>query len=105
MKEIRHLCELKKKVLRITFSKIVKDSNSSKRMNLAKSLSIESPKIVHFGRPPIETNNVGNLLDGFVTAKIENSNGIWRSTYRDNRMEHTHDIEIINEKDNLPQSY
>ena len=67
-------------------------------MNLANSLSIESPKLIHFGNPPIETNNVGNLLDGIVTTKIENSNRIWMRTDRDNNMAHTHDIETIGKK-------
>ena len=68
-------------------------------MNLANSLSIESPKLVHFGHPPIETTNVGNLLDVIVATGIENSNRIWRRTDRDNRMSHTHDeIENISKK-------
>ena len=80
------------------FAKIVKESNSNKRMNLANSLSIETPKLVHFGHPSIETDNVGNLLDSIVATRIEDSNGIWRRTDRDNRMAHTHDIETIREK-------
>ena len=63
-------------------------------MNLANSLSIETPKLVHFGQPPIETDNVGNLLGGIVANRIENSNGIWRRTDRDDRMAHTHDVEL-----------
>ena len=39
--------------------KITKESNSSKRMNLAHSLSIEIPKLVYFGNPPMQTDNVG----------------------------------------------
>ena len=80
------------------FYKIVKESNSSKRMKLANSLSIESPKLVHFGHPPIYTKNVGNLLDGIVATRIENSDGIWRRTDRDYNMAHTHDIETISKK-------
>ena len=68
-------------------------------MNLANSASIETPKLVHFGYPPIETENVGNLLDGIVATRIENSDRIWRRTARENRMAHTHeDIETIIEK-------
>ena len=52
------------------FSKIVEESNSSERMNLANSLSIETPNLVHFGHPPIETENLGNLLDGIVATRI-----------------------------------
>ena len=67
-------------------------------MNLANSSSIEKPKLIHFGHLPIETDNVGNLLGGTVTTRIENSDGIWGRTDRDNRMAHTHDIETISEK-------
>ena len=66
-------------------------------MNLANSASIESPKLVHFGHPTIEIDNVGNLLDGIVATRIENSDRIWRRTDRDDRMAHTHDIETISE--------
>ena len=62
-------------------------------MNLTNSLGIESPKLLHFGHPPIETKNVGNLLDGIVATRIDNYNGIWRRTDRDDRMAHTHDVE------------
>ena len=62
--------------LESVFSKIVEESNLSKRMNLANSLSIESPKLVHFGHPPIEKNNVRNMLDDIVSTRVENSDGI-----------------------------
>ena len=64
-------------------------------MNLANSLGIEIPKLVYFGHPPIETNNVCNLIDGIVSTRIDNYNGIWRRTYRDDRMAHTHDVETM----------
>ena len=81
--------------LESVFSKIVEESNSSERMNLANSASIDSPKRVNFGRLPIETDNVGNLNDDIVATRIENSDRIWRRTSRDNRMENKHDIEAI----------
>ena len=89
---------IKEESLKSFFSKIVEESTSSERMNLANSLSIEIPKLAHFGYQPIETNNVGNLISGIVANRIDNSNGIWRRTDRDNRMAHTHDIETISEK-------
>ena len=64
-------------------------------MNLANSLDIEIPKLVHFGHLLIETNNVGNLLDGIVATRIENSNRIWRRTDMDDRMAHTHYVETM----------
>ena len=81
--------------LESVYSKIVEESKSSKRMNLANSLSIEIAKLVHLGHPPIETNDVGNLLDGIVATRIDNSNGIWIRTDRDDRMAHTHDVETM----------
>ena len=89
--------QIEEKSLESIFSKIVEESISSERMNLAKSLSIETTKLVYFGHPLIETNDVGNLIDGIVTTIIENSNGIWRRTDGDDRMAHTHDIETISE--------
>ena len=67
-------------------------------MNLANSSSIESTKLVPFGHPPMETDNVGNLLNGIVATRIENSDDIWRRVARDNSMAHTHDIKTISEK-------
>ena len=67
-------------------------------MNLANSLSIETPKLVHFGHLPIETDNVGKLLGGIVATRIQKSDKIWKRTYRDDRMAHMHDdIETISE--------
>ena len=43
--------------LKSVFSKIVKESNLSERMDLANSSSIEIPKLVPFGYPPMETDN------------------------------------------------
>ena len=79
------------------FSKIVKESKSRKRMNLANSLGIESTKLVHFGHPPNETNNVGNLLDIIVAIRIDTSKGIWRRMERDNSIAHTNDVETMSE--------
>ena len=68
-------------------------------MNLANSASIETPNLVYFGHPPMETDNVGHRIDGIVATRIEDPNMIWRPTDRDYRMAHTHDnIETISEK-------
>ena len=67
-------------------------------MNLTNSAIIESPKLGPFGHPPMETDNVGNLLNGIIATRIENLDGIWRRAARDDRMAHTHDIETISEK-------
>ena len=68
--------QIEEESLESIFSKIVEESNLSERMNLANSLGIDIPKLVHFGHPPIETNNIGNLLDGIVATIIDHSNGI-----------------------------
>ena len=68
---------IEEEILESIFFKIVEESNSSERMNLVNSASIETPKLVHFGHPPIETDNAGNLLDGIVATRIENSDRIW----------------------------
>ena len=68
-------------------------------MNLANSAIIEPPKLVFFGHPSMETENVGNRLDGIVATRIEHADRIWRRMGRDDRMAHTHDdIETISEK-------
>ena len=77
------------------FSKSFEESNLSKWMNLANSSSIEIPKLVHFRHPSMETYNVGNLLGGIFTTRIDNSERIWRRMARDYRMAHTHGIETI----------
>ena len=85
--------------LEIICPKIIKESNSSERMNLANSLHVQTPKLVHFGHPPIETDNVGHRSDESVAIRIVDQDRIWRPTDRDVRMAPTHgDIETISEK-------
>ena len=48
--------------LKSVFSKIVKDSNSSKQTNLTNSAIIEPPKLVSFGHLPMDTENVGGIV-------------------------------------------
>ena len=64
--------QIEEESLKSVFSKISEESNLSKQMNLANSLIIETPKLVHFGQPPMEIDNVG----GIVATRIENSDGI-----------------------------
>ena len=81
------------------FPKFIKESNSSKHMNLANYLSIETPKLVYFGHPPMETDNVCHRIDGIVATRVVDPNRIGRSTDRDDRMAQTNDdIETISEK-------
>ena len=63
------------------------------------STIIEYPKLVSFGHPPMQTDNVGNRLGGIVATRIEDPNRIWRHTNRYDRIAHTHDdIETISKK-------
>ena len=68
-------------------------------MNLANSLIIETSKIVSFGHPSMETDNIGHQIIGIVATRKEDQNRIWRSTDRGNRMARMHnDIETISKK-------
>ena len=70
----------------------------AKKKNVGIYHNIDIPNLVHFGHPPIETNNLGNLLGCIIANRIEDPNMIWRRTYRDDRIAHTHDVETISEK-------
>ena len=68
-------------------------------MNLVNSFSIESPKLISLGHPPMETDNVGHRITGIITTRVVDSIRIYRSTDRDDMMARTHDdIETISEK-------
>ena len=68
-------------------------------MNLTNSASIETPKLVSFGAPPMQTDNLGHRIDLIVANRIKDTNRIRRPTDKDVRMAPTHgDIETISEK-------
>ena len=91
--------QIEEESLESIFPKIIKESNSSERMNLVNSLIIETPKLVSFRHSPMETDNVGHRIYGIVATRIEDPNRIWRSTDRDDSMARTHDnIETISKK-------
>ena len=91
--------QIEEESLESIFPKIIEESNSSERMNLANSARIETPRLVSFGHLPMKTDNVGHRIDGIIATRIEEPNRIWRPTNRDDRMVHTHDdIETISEK-------
>ena len=84
--------------LKSVFSKNFEESNSSEQINLANSAIIEPPKLVSFGHLPMETDNVGNRINGIVATRIEKPDRIWRCTAREDRIAHTHnDIETTRE--------
>ena len=68
-------------------------------MNLANSAIIEPPKLLSFGYPPMETDNVGDRLGDIAATRIEDPGRICRCTARYNGMLHMHDDnETISEK-------
>ena len=81
------------------FPKIIKESNSSELMNLANSLSIETPNIVYFGHTPMQTDNIGHQSNGSVTTRVVDQDRIWRPTDREIRTAPTHVVvETMSEK-------
>ena len=48
--------------LKSIFPEIVEEYNLSERINLANSLGIQTPKLVYFRHPPMQTDNVGIRL-------------------------------------------
>ena len=68
-------------------------------MNIAKSLGVQTPKLVSFRHPPIQTDNVGHRSDVSVATRVVDQDRIWRPTDRDVRTAPTHgDVETTTEK-------
>ena len=81
------------------FRKVVKQFDSSEQMNLANSLSVQTPELVSFRHPTIQTDNVGDRRSGGVATRIANKDGIWNPTLSDIETAATHsEIETISEK-------
>ena len=81
------------------FRKVVKQLDSSERMNLANSLSVQTPELVSFRHPSMQTDNVDKRISGGVATRIVNNYGIWKPTLSDIEMVATHgEIETIIEK-------
>ena len=59
-------------------------------MNLAKSVLVQTPKLVSFSHLPMQTDNVGNLIDSIAATRVMYQDGIRRPTYRDIRTTPTH---------------
>ena len=68
-------------------------------MNLANSLGIQTPKLVPFRHPPMQTDNVGNPIDSIVATGLLDQDRIWRPTDRDVRTTPTQgNVETMSEK-------
>ena len=65
------------------FCKVIKQLDSSDRMNLASSLSVQTPKLIYFRHPNIQTDNVVDRRSGGVATRIANKDGIWKPTLSD----------------------
>ena len=68
--------------------------DSNVRVNLAKYVVHESPKLKHLGHPPMETADIRNL-DYISATRPKNCNGLRRSTDRDDRLGYPHDFETM----------
>ena len=67
-------------------------------MNQAKYVLVQTPKLVSFRHPPMQTKNVGYPIDSIAATIVVDQYGIWRPTDRDIRTAPTHgDIETISE--------
>ena len=60
----------------IIFHRVVKQLDWSERMNLVNSLSVQTPELVSFRHPTIQTDNVGDRRSGGVATRIVNKDGI-----------------------------
>ena len=68
-------------------------------MNLANSLGVQTPKLVHLRHPSMQTYNVGEWRGDGVATRIADQDGIWGPTLSDIKTAPTHgEIEMISEK-------
>ena len=81
------------------FRKVIKQIDSSDRMNLANSLSVQTPELVSFRHPTIHTDNVGDQRSGGVATRIANQDGVWEPTLSNIETAPTHGkIKTVSEK-------
>ena len=68
-------------------------------MNLANSLSVQTPKLVSFRHPPMQTDNVGNPIDPITATRVMDQDGIQRPADRYVRTTPTHGgVKTMSEK-------
>ena len=81
------------------FREIVEQFESSKQMNLANSLSVQTPELILLRHTPMQTYNVGERRTGCAATRIANQYGIWKPTLSDIETVPTHGkIETISDK-------
>ena len=62
------------------FRKVVEKFDSSKRMNLVNSLSVQTPELVLLRHTPMQTHNVGERRSSGAATRIANQDGVWMPT-------------------------
>ena len=72
------------------FGKNSEQFDSSGRVNFANSIPVESPDLVSFRDPPVQTHNITDGRTGGVDTIIADKDGIWRAGSSDIRMAGTH---------------
>ena len=72
------------------FGKISEQFDSSGRVNFANSIPVESPDLLPFRDPPMQTYNVTDGGTGGVTTRIADKDGIWRAGPSDIRVAAAH---------------
>ena len=60
------------------FRKVVEQFDSIERINLANSLSVQTPELVLLRHTPMQTDNVGEWRSGGAANRIANQDGIWK---------------------------
>ena len=72
------------------FGKKSEQLDSSGRVNFANSVPVESPDLVSFRDPPVQTHNITDGRTGGVDTIIADKDGIWRARPSDIGMAATH---------------
>ena len=72
------------------FGKKSEQFDSSGRVNFMNSVPVESPDLVSFRDPPVQTHNITDGGTGGVATSIADQDGIWRAGPSDVRMAATH---------------
>ena len=84
---------------KVFFVKESEQFDSSGWVNFANSVPVESPDLVSFRDPPVETHNVTDGRSGGVATSISDKDRIWRASPSDIGTAATHaDLKNINEK-------
>ena len=68
-------------------------------MNLENFVPVQTPKLVSFRHPSMQTDNVGHRSDSIADTRVMDQDGIQRPRYRDFRTTPTHgDVKNMSEK-------